>query len=49
VTALVADAAAVLCLGALAMFMTRTSAGTISVSHRRPWLRGVDAAEVEHY
>jgi hypothetical protein len=41
------DGAAVcLCLGSLATLLTRTtSAGSISVAHRRPWLRRLDAPE----
>jgi hypothetical protein len=45
VTALLGETATVLCLGALTVFMARESAGTISVGHRRPWLRRVDVDE----
>jgi hypothetical protein len=42
VTALLDGATAALCLGTLATFLTRGSAGRISVAHRRPWLRRAD-------
>lgn len=39
---LVDSLAVVLCLGALAALLARSTAATISVAHRRPWLRRSD-------
>lgn len=42
-TQLVDGLAVMLCIALLLMFLARDAAGTISVGHRRPWLRQVDA------
>lgn len=39
------DVTAVAALSALLVFMTRSAAGTISVSHQRPWLRHLDVPQ----
>lgn len=36
-----------LCIALLLMFLARNTAGTISVGHRRPWLRVADAVARE--